>query len=241
MNRVEVVFDYELPTRELLRFKRWLIGWMYDKYSVVNVKGEYDDYLVFNVGADIFEMFGELYSDVKIANRHMRAGVTAFGLCSGDECIVIDSLEPRVVLSNYAIKKLNKIINKVRRVAGGDRIEDVMFTGGNGMVTICMKGCGASLFVNEAFVVGADLVRFVSDYSKLKVLDEIDFVFSVFEPPEPRSLDVDFVVGEDGVILFVDRCSTFLTFDEALKVAYWLMKLALDQLKALKEEEGGYE
>jgi len=239
MNKVWIAFDYELPTRELLRFKRWLIGWMYDKYSVVNVKEEYDDYLVFNVGADIFEMFGELYSEVKIANRHMRAGVVAFGLCSGDECIVVDSLEPRVVLSNYVIKKLSKIINKVKRVAGADKVEDIMFTGGNGMVTICMNGCGANLYVNEAFVVGAELVRFADHYGGLKVLDEVDFVFSVFEPPEPRSLDIDFVTDEDGIILFVDRCSKFLLFGEAMRVGYWLMKLALDQLKAWKKEEGG--
>ena len=181
MNRVEVVFDYELPTRELLRFRRWLIGWMYDKYNVVNVKGEYDDYLVFNVSADIFEIFDELYSDVKIANRHMRADVTAFGLCSGDECIVIDNFEPRIVLSSYAIRKLSKIVNKVKRVAGGDEVEDVMFTSGNGRVTICMKGCSASLYVNEAFVVGAELAR----------------------------------------------------------LAYWFMKLVLNQLKEWKKEEGG--
>jgi len=237
MNRVEVVFDYELPTRELLRFRRWLIGWMYDKYNVVNVKGEYDNYLVFNVGADIFEIFDELYSDVKIANRHMRAGVTAFGLCSGDECIVIDSLEPRVVLSNYAIKKLNKIINKVKRIAGADKVEDIIFTSGKGMVTICMDGCSANLYVNEAFVVGADLVRFADHYSGLKVLDEVDFVFSVFEPLEPRSLDIDFVTDEDGIILFVDRCSKFLSYGEAMKVGYWLMKLSLNQLKAQKKEE----
>jgi hypothetical protein len=238
MNRVEIILDYEMFTRELLRFRRWLLGWLYDKYGVT-AKVEGDDCIVFDADVDVFEMFGELYSEVKIANRHMRTGVTAFGLCSGDECIVIDSLEPKVVVSNYAIKKLGKIVNKVKHIVGDGKVEDVTFTSGGGRVTICMKGCGASLFVNEAFVVAADLVRFVSDYSKLKVLDEIDFVFSVFEPPEPRSLDIDFVVGEDGVILFVDRCSTFLTFDEALKVAYWLMKLALDQLKALKKEEEG--
>jgi hypothetical protein len=237
MNKVWIAFDYEMLTRELLRFKRWLIGWMYDKYKVTNVKAEYDDYLVFNVSADIFEIFDELYSDVKIANRHMRAGVTAFGLCSGDECIVIDSLEPRVVLSNYAIKKLNKIINKVKRVAGADKVEDIIFTSGKGMVTICMDGCSANLYVNEAFVVGADLVHFADRYSGLKVLDEVDFVFNVFEPPEPRSLDIDFVTDEDGIILFVDRCSKFLSFGEAMRVGYWLMKLALDQLKMLKEKE----
>jgi len=203
---------------------------------------EENDRIIFDADVDIFGMFGELYSEIKIANRHMRADVTAFGLCSGDECIVIDDLVPKVMLSNYAIKKLNKIINKVKHVAGGNEVEDIIFTGGNGMVTICMNGCGASLYVNEAFVVGADLVRFADHYSGLKVLDEVDFVFSVFEPPEPRSLDIDFITDENGIILFVDRCSKFLTYSEAMRVGYWLMKLSLEQLKMWKEEEKrGYE
>jgi len=237
MSRVEIVFDYEMFTRELLRFRRWLLGWLYDKYGVT-AKVEEDDRIVFDADIDVFEMFSELYSEVKIANRHMRVDVMAFGLCSGGECAVVDSLEPRVVLSSYAIKKLSKIINKVKHVAGGDGVEDIMFTGGNGMITICMNGCGASLYVNEAFVVGAELVRFADHYGGLKVLDEVDFVFKVFEPPEPRSLDMDFVTDEGGIILFIDRCSKFLTYSEAMRVGYWLMKLALDQLKAWKKEEG---
>jgi len=32
MSRVEIVIDYEMLTRELLRFRRWLLGWLYDKY-----------------------------------------------------------------------------------------------------------------------------------------------------------------------------------------------------------------
>jgi len=111
-----------------------------------------------------------------------------------------------------------------------------MFTSGNGMVTICMDGCSASLYVNEAFVVGAELVRFADHYSGLNAFGDVRFVFSVFEPPEPRSLDMDFMNDEGGIILFVDRCSKFLTFREAMGVGYWLMKLSLDQLKAWKEE-----
>ena len=238
MSKVEIVIDYEMLTRELLRFRRWLLGWLYDKYGVT-AKVEENDHIAFDADVDIFGMFGELYSDVKIANRHMRADVTAFGLCSGGECIVIDDFEPRIVLSSYAIRKLSKIVNKVKHVAGGDEVEDIMFTSGNGRVTICMKGCSASLYVNEAFVVGAELARFADHYGGLNVLDEVDFVFSVFEQPESKSLDIDFVTDEDGIILFVDRCSKFLTYSEALRVAYWFMRLALNQLKEWKKEEEG--
>jgi hypothetical protein len=242
MKEVVVVFDYGMYTRELLRFRQWLVGWLYDKYNVANVDTTYDDYVAFKVGIDLLELFGELYSEMKLVRRDLKADINAVGLCSGDECVVVD-FEPRVVLSNYALKKLNKIVNRIKHVAGVGKVEDMVFAGRDGEVAIYMKGCYASLYINEALVVAADLVRYVRNISKLETLDEVDFIFDLFELPEPRSLAVDFVTDEDGIIFFVDRCSTFLTIGEALRVAYWLMKLSLDQLKAWKKEKEkkGYE
>lgn len=241
MKEVVVVFDYGMYSRELLRFRRCLVGWFMDKYNVKDVDMTYDDHITFKVSADLFELFGELYSEMRLVKRDLKTDVEAIGLCSGDECIVVD-FEPRVVLSNYALKKLNKIVNRIKHVAGVGKIEDMVFAGRDGEVAIYMKGCYASLYVNEAIVVAAELVRYVRDISKIETLDEVDFIFDLFELPEPRSLAVDFVTDDDGIIFFVDRCSTFLTIGEALRVAYWLMKLSLEQLKSWKkEEERGYE
>jgi len=237
MSRVEVVIEHEMYSREVLRFELWMLGWLqYNRYRVVDAKVMNNNlYTVFEVEGDLFELFGKLSSEVKIVKRYLRADVTV-GLCSGEECVVFDSFEPRVV-SNYALKKLSKLVNTLRRIVGSDKVEDISFMSGDGAVSIFMKGCSADLYVNEAFIVAADLVRFVEDVSRLKILDGVRFVYNVFESPEPRSLDIDFMTDEGGIILFVNECSKLLTLREALYVAYWLMKLSLDQLKMWKEKE----
>jgi len=239
MSRVEVVVEFGIYTSGALRFRQWLFGWLqYNGYNVVGTVTMDDDYYtVFEVEGDLFELFGKLNSEVKIVKRYLRADVVV-GLCSGDECVVFEDFEPKVVVSNYVLKKLNRLVNTLRRIVGDDKVEDMSFMSGDGVVSIFMKGCSADLYVNEAFVVAADLVSFVRDVSRLRILDEVRFVYNVFNPPEPLSLDIDFITDEGGIILFVNNCSKLLTLREALYVAYWLMKLSLDQLKRWKEEEG---
>jgi len=239
MSRVEVVIEHELYAREVFRFELWMLGWLqYHRYKVVDAKVMHNNlYTVFEVEGDLFELFGKLNSEVKIVKRYLRADVVV-GLCSGDECVVFEDFEPKVVVSNYVLKKLSRLVNTLRRIVGDDKVEDMSFMSGDGVVSIFMKGCSADLYVNEAFVVAADLVSFVRDVSRLRILDEVRFVYNVFNPPEPLSLDIDFITDEGGIILFVNNCSKLLTLREALYVAYWLMKLSLDQLKRWKEEEG---
>ena len=241
MKKVEIAMEYGLYSRELFRFRRWLVGWLIDKYNVKDVDTTYDDYIAFKADVDLLELFNELYGEMKIVKRDLSADVKTVGLCSGEECVVVD-LEPRIVLSNYALKKLDRLVNKIKHVAGVGKVDDMEFVSRDGGVAVFLKGCSTRLDVNEAFVVAAELVRFVRDISKLETLGDVDFVFDLFEFPEPRSLEVDFVTDEDGIIFFVDRCSTFLLLGEALRVAYWLMWLSLGQLKIWKKEEKeGYE
>ena len=237
MSRVEVVVDFGFYGRFELRFREWLFGWLQlNGYNVVDVTTMDEDfYTVYEVRGNLFELFEKLYDKVGIVKRYLRADVTV-GLCSGEECIMFDGFKPRAV-SNYALKKLGRLVNTLRRIVGSDKVEDISFMSGGGAVSVFMKGCSTDLYVNEAFVVAADLVRFVEDVSRLKILDEVGFVYNVFESPEPRSLDIDFMTDEGGIILFVNECSKLLTLREALYVAYWLMKLSLDQLKMWKKEE----
>jgi hypothetical protein len=237
MSKVEVVIERGIYNRELLRFKRWLIGWMYDRYGASSIKvAEGDGFIVFEVDGDMFELFSELRIEMKLMMRNLKADVKAVGLCSGEECVVIDDFV-KIVLPNYVIRRLDKMVNKIKHIIGNEEVEGIEVVNQNGMIVVYMEGCCAKLYVNEAFVVATDLVIFVEDISNLKILDGVRFVYDVFEPPEPRSLDIDLMTDENGIILFVDECSKLLTLDEALRVAYRLMQLSLNQLRMWKKEE----
>jgi hypothetical protein len=242
MSRVEVVIEYGMPGRDLLRFRRWLVGWLYDRYGASSIKvAEDDDRIVFEVDGDMFDLFDELRIEVRLALRDIGADVKAFGVCSGDECIAVYDFSFDMVLSSDVIKRLKKVVNKVARIAGVEKVEGIGFAVRGGMLVVYMDGCCAKLYANEAFVVGVDMVKFIEDAAGLKILGDVGFVYDVVEPPEPRSLDIDFLVGEDGVALFVNSCSRDLKFGEALRLAYWLMRLSLNVMEVQKIIEGGYE
>jgi len=247
MSRVEVVVEFGIYTSGALRFRQWLFGWLqYNGYNVVGTVTMDDDYYtVFEVEGDLFELFGRLFNEVRFVRRHLKADVVV-GLCSGGECIdLVDEFGPKMVLSNYALKKLNRVVNKVRYIVGDDNVRDISFIGGDGIITVVAKGCATDLYVNEAFVVAADLIEAVRHVTKLKILDEVYDVYKVFDSEEVKGIDVSFMTDEDGhITLYVGECSKLLTAIEALRVAYWLMYMALWQLKMWKEEEEkkeGYE
>lgn len=241
MSRVEVVVEHGLYTRELLRLKRWLVGWLYDKYGTFGKVTEGDDCITFEVEADMFELFSELYIEMKLTLRDVKADVKAFGVCSGDECIVVDDFKLGAVLPRHVIKRLNRLVNKIMCITGIEKIENIEIMNKGGMIVVYMEGCYTRLYPNEAFIVGVDLAKFVEKASGLKMLGDIGFVYDVIEPPEPRSLGIDFLVDEDGVILSVGGCSRFLKVGEALRLAYWLMRLSLNEFELQEIIERGYE
>jgi hypothetical protein len=241
MNKVEIIVEHGLYSRELLRLKRWLVGWLYDKYGAFGKVAESDGYIVIEAEGDMFELFNELRIEMKLMLRDVRANVDAFGVCSGDECVVVDSFIHEVVLNNHVIKRLNRLVNKVMHIVGIEKVGNIEVLNKGGMIVVYMEGCCTRLYPNEAFMVGVDLAKSVENMSGLKVLGDVGFVYDVIEPPEPRSLEVDFLVDEDGVILSVGRCSRFLKIGEALRLAYWLMRLSLNEFELQRTIERGYE
>jgi hypothetical protein len=241
MSRVEVIVEYGLYTRELLRFKRWLVGWLYDRYGMFGKVVETDDYIIFEVEGDVFELFNELRTEVKLMLRDVKAGVEAFGVCGGDECIVVDDFRYEAVLDGNVIKRLNKVVNRVMHIAGAKAVEGIKVVNRGGFIVVYMDGCCAKLYVNEAFIVGVDLAKFVESVYGLEIVGDVGFVYDVFELPEPRSLAIDFITDEGGIILFVDDCSRYLNISEALRLAYWLMRLALNEIELQKMIEEGHE
>ena len=237
MKKAEVIIEYGMYGRELLKFRRWLVGWLYDRYGVCVKGAEGDGFIVFEVDGDVFELFSELRVEVKLVLRDMRADVKAFGVCSGDECVVVDDFRVDMVLSDRELGKLERVVRRIGRIVDYRGVSDVRIVNRGGMIVVYMDSCYARLYINEAFVVGVDLVRFVEDVSRLNVLKGIDVVYDLFEPPEPRSLDIDFITDEDGVILSVGRCSRHLKIGEALRVAYGLMRLSLNELLLRRDIE----
>jgi hypothetical protein len=235
--KVEIVIEYGIYDRDMLKFKRWLFGWLYDKYGLVAKAVEGDGLIIFEAEGDVFKLFDELRIETKLALRNIRVDVKALGVCSGDECVVVDNVRSVGLLNGSVLKKLDKMINKVGSIVGYGKVEGIDFVSRGNMIAIYMDGCYTRLYINEAFVVAADLVKFVSDASGLELSKWVNVVYDVFEPPEPRSLEIDFLVGEDGVMLFIDGCSRDLKFGETLRLAYWLMKLSLNQLLLQKKIE----
>jgi len=169
--------------------------------------------------------------------RDMRADVKAFGVCSGDECIVVDDFRVDVVLSDHDLRKLERVVRRIGRMVDYRGVSDVKIVNQGGMIIVYMGSCCARLYINEAFVMGVNLVKFVEDISMLQVSKGVDVVYDLFELPEPRSLDIDFITDEDGVILSVGRCSRHLKIGEALRVAYGLMRLSLNELLLRRDIE----
>jgi hypothetical protein len=238
MSRVEIIVQYGMYTRELQWLRRWLAGWLYDRYGVFGKVVEGDDYVVFEVEGDPFDLFTKLRTEMKLVLRNVKADVKAFGVCSGDECITVDNFRFDVVLDDKTIRRLNKLVDRVMHVADVKAMEGIEVMVKGGWVVVYMGGCYTRLYANEAFVVGVDMVKFIEGATGLKILDDVGFVYDVIERPEPRSLEFDFLVGEDGVMLFVDECSRELKFGEALRFAYWLMRLSLNMIEAQKMIEG---
>ena len=242
MKKAEVVVEYGMYDRELLKFRRWLVGWLYDRYGVCVKAVENDDFIVFEVDGDMFELFNDLRVETKLVLRDVKADVKAVGVCSGDECVVVDDFRVDVVLSDRDLRKLEKVVRRIGRVVNYSGVSDVRIVNQGGMIVVCMGSCCAKLYINEAFVVGADLVKFAEDISMLQVSKGVDVVYDLFELPESRSLDMDFITDEDGVILSVGGCSRHLKIGEVLRVAYGLMRLSLNELLLRKEiEKWGYE
>jgi hypothetical protein len=242
MSRVEIIVQYGMYTRELQWLRRWLAGLLYDKYGVLSKVTENDDYIIFEVENNVFELFdifSELRIEMKLILRNIRADVKAFGVCSGDECVVVDNLRFDVALDDKTIRRLNKLVDRVMHVADVKAVEGIEVMIKGGWVVVYMGGCYTRLYANEAFVVGVDMVKFIEGVTGLKILGDVGFVYDVIEQPEPRSLELDFLVGEDGVMLFIDECSRELKFGEALRVAYWLMRLSLNMIETQKMIEGG--
>jgi len=237
MKKAEVVVEYGMYGREVSKFRRWLVGWLYDRYGLCVKGAEGDGLIVFEVDGDVFELFSDLRVEAKLVLRDVKADVKAFGVCSGDECVVVDDFRVDVVLSDRDLRRLERVVRRIGRMVDYRGVSDVRVANRGGIIVVYMGNCYAKLYVNEAFVVGADLVRFVEDISMLQVSKGIDVVYDVFEPPEPRSLDVDFMTDEDGIILSVGGCSRHLKIGEALKVAYGLMRLSLNELLLRKEIE----
>jgi hypothetical protein len=240
MGRVEVVVEYGAYTRELLRLKRWLIGWLYDKYGMFGKVVEVDSYIIFEVEGDMFELFSDLRVEMKLALRDIKADVMAFGVCSGGECIVTSDFRHEVVLDDYVIKRLSEVVDRVMHIVGIEAVEGIEVANRGGLIVVRMDNCCTKLYVNEAFVVGVEFVKLVENASGLKILGDVKFVYDVLELPEPRSLDMDFVVDEDGATLFIERCSRHLRIGEALRLAYWLMRLSLNEIELQKMIEESY-
>jgi len=237
MKKAEVIIEYGMYGREVLKFRRWLIGWLYDRYGVCVKGAEGDDLIVFEVDGDMFELFSDLRIEAKLVLRDMRADVKAFGVCSGDECIVVDDFRVDVVLSDHDLRKLERVVRRIGRMVDYRGVSDVKIVNQGGMIIVYMGSCCARLYINEAFVMGVNLVKFVEDISMLQVSKGVDVVYDLFELPEPRSLDIDFITDEDGVILSVGRCSRHLKIGEALRVAYGLMRLSLNELLLRRDIE----
>jgi hypothetical protein len=235
----EVIVDFGFYSRFELRFREWLYGWLqWNGYNVASTTVmDRDFYTVFEVEGDMFELFEKLYDKVRFVRRYMEADVNV-ALCSGSECIDMSSGLARIVLSNYAIKKLERIVNKVRCVFGEGEVEGVEVSGGNGTIALVVGGCATKLYIDEALVVAADMVRITVNMFKLEMLDEVKAIYDMFKPEGLDDLNVGFMVGEDGYVhLFINSCSKMLTSGEAMWVSYKLMKVALEQLKAWREEE----
>ena len=237
MKKAEVVVEYGMYGREVLEFRRWLVGWLYDRYGMCIKSAEDDDFVVFEVDGDIFELFDELRVETKLVLRDIRADVKAVGVCSGDECVVVDDFRVDVVLSDSDLRKLERVVRRIGRMVDYRGVNDVRIVNRGGMIVVYMGNCHANLYINEAFIVGADLVKFVEDISMLQVSKRVDVVYDLFEPPEPRSLDIDFITDEDGVILSVGRCSRHLKIGEVLRVAYGFMRLSLNELLLRRDIE----
>jgi len=217
-------------------FREWLHGWLQLKgYNIVDVREKDEFHLVYEIEGDVFELFGDLYEEIRFMRRRLEIdGIVA--ICSGDECIDLTGEFDMIVLSDGDLEKLRKVVEKLGCVVGNDKVEGMWVLSRKGYVVLVLDECIVRLRADEAFVFAARLVGYTVNRLRLGILGEVKVVRDIFE--SVVDMDVDYMGADDECVdIFVGDCKKRLTPGNVLRLAYQIMKVALEQLKVLMKEE----
>ncbi|MCI4408318.1 MAG: hypothetical protein JHC26_04450 [Thermofilum sp.] len=235
MNRTEIVVKVMHYGRHERVFREWLHGWLQLKgYNIVDVREKDEFYLVYEIEGNMFELFEDIYEEIRFMKRRLGIdGIVA--ICSGDECIDLTGEFDMVVLSDGDLEKLRKVVEKLGCVVGSDNVEGIWVFGRKGYVVLALDGCVVRLRVDEAFMFAAGLVGYTVNRLRLGILSEVKVVRDIFE--SVVDMDVDYMGADDECVdIFVGDCKKRLTPGNVLRLAYQIMKVALEQLKTWREE-----
>jgi hypothetical protein len=233
MNKVEVVVDRVRGDARNERFIEWLDGWLRARYVVDAYLRHNGIEVAFILRKDMFRLFEEIYRVVETMRRmlHVDARVA---ICSGDECIDLSENREEtfvMLMSNYKIRKLERVRNIVKRVLTDVDLSDIYVVSNGGRVWIGTNCSGVMLYVDEAVVISEILLDSIYINTKLRILKEAaDMIFKMFGRDVDLSM-VDIKDTGDGFVITIGGCKLYLDYDEALRLVYELLTWSIIGLK----------
>jgi hypothetical protein len=243
MSRVEVIVDRVPYDDRNERFIEWLEGWLRARYVVDAYLRHNGAEVAFILRKDMFKLFEEMYRVVERMKEVLHVDVSV-AICSDSECI--DLTENReetfvMLMSNYRIRKLEKIRNMVKRVLTDVDLLDIYVVSNGGRIWMSTNCSRVMLYVDEAIVISEILLSNMSASTKLKILEEVaDRIFEMFGRGVDLSM-VDIKDTGDGFVITIGGCKLYLDYDEALKLVHELLTWSIIGLKRSLEEWKDYE
>jgi hypothetical protein len=231
----EVIVDIANKSVRDERFVEWLWGWLGTRYVL---RGAYlrenMTEVAFVLEKDVFTLFAEMYRVVSYMRSRLRSKVPV-ALCSGDECIEMSDTYYLVLMSEYKIRKLRKVLRMVEQMARKEEVRSISIIGLSGQVWIDI-GCGTTvLYTDEVVALIGLLLNKLYEMTELVVFKEArNHVYSVVNPFAVDYSVVDLEVKiccEELIDIILDGCKEGFTYKEALWIVSKLLSIVIDDLK----------
>jgi hypothetical protein len=234
VKKVEVIVDrvpYDARNERLIE---WIEGWLRARYVVNAYSRHNNSEVAFVLARDMFRLFEEMYRVVEVMREILNVS-TPVAICSDSECIDLSENKEEtflVIMSNYKIRKLEKIKNMVKRVLAGVDLYDIYVASNGGRVWIDTRCGRTTLYVDEAITISEILLSYIRARTKLRILGEVaDTIFKMFNRTDVDLSMVNIKDIGDGFVITVGRCNMNLDYDEALQLVYELLTWSIIGLK----------
>jgi hypothetical protein len=236
MSRVEVIVERKRLSKREERFSDWSVGYVRRVAKVVQELCANDCVDVVSVvEGDMFKVFDKYWREAKRVREVLSADV-AVGICSDNECIDLSNDVPFVLItSKYRLYRLMKAKCALEMMIGRGKLDKVLVTSEDGVVTLNIEGCFVNLYVDEAIALSGLLLSHLYDAEKREVIWKLYVDIGVFEAHE-IGLEVNVKGDERGFYIELDTCNVYLTHEEVLQLVYSILDESIWRI-----EVGGYE
>jgi len=233
MSRVEVIVERKELGKSEERFSEWHVGYIRRMFVVVNELCMHHCTDVVSVvqTKDVFRVFNKYWREAKRVKEVLNSNV-AIGICNRSECIDLSEDYPfRLIVSKYRLKKLMRVWRMLKRLTGDIKTRGISTSSKDGIVTLCIDRCTVDLYIDEAIALSGFLLMNLYTSMRLNVIWELyKEVSKAFDVSEV-GLDVYLKDVERGFNITLDTCNVFLTNEEVLLLAYYLLDASLWQIE----------